>query len=78
MDILNKKLWNTFTVTHSSKIKYALGTHYSGILKANPDIVQNIDQSTNLMPFMIAAVGENSRLDSVFSLLIAYPGAVNA
>ena len=48
------------------------------IFKANPDIVQNIDQSTNLMPFMIAAVGENSSLDSVFSLLIAYPGAINA
>ena len=48
------------------------------IFKANPDIVQDIDQSTNLMPFMIAAVGENSSLDSVFSLLIAYPGAINA
>merc|ERR1712115_674197 len=48
------------------------------IFKANPDIVQEIDQSTNLMPFMIAAVGENSSLDSVFSLLIAYPGAINA
>ena len=48
------------------------------IFKANPDIVQDIDESTNLMPFMIAAVGENSSLDSVFSLLIAYPGAINA
>ena len=48
------------------------------IFKANPDIVQDIDQSTNLMPFMVAAVGENSSLDSVFSLLIAYPGAINA
>ena len=48
------------------------------IFKADPDIVQNIDQSTNLMPFMIAAVGENSSLDSVFGLLIAYPDAINA
>ena len=48
------------------------------IFKANTDIVQDIDQSTNLMPFMIAAVGENSSLDTVFSLLIAYPGAINA
>ena len=48
------------------------------IFKANPDIVQDIDQSTKLMPFMIAAVGENSSLNSVFSLLIAYPGAINA
>ena len=48
------------------------------IFKANPDIVQDIDESTNLMPFMIAAVGENSSLDSVFSLLIEYPGAINA
>ena len=48
------------------------------IFKANPDIVQNIDKSTKLMPFMVAAIGENSNLDCVFSLLIAYPVAIHA
>ena len=48
------------------------------IFKANPDVVQDIDETTTLMPFMIAAVGEDSDLDSIFSLLIAYPVAINA
>ena len=47
------------------------------IFKANPDVVQDIDESTTLMPFMIAAVGEDSNIDSIFSLLMAYPLAIN-
>ena len=47
------------------------------IFKANRAVVQNVDENTGLMPFMIAAEGRHSILDSVYSLLIAYPNAIN-
>ena len=43
------------------------------ILKAKPVVVTEKDEETKLMPFMIAAIGKDSILDNIFSILISHP-----
>ena len=41
-----------------------------------PQGIYAVDPQTKLHPFMLAAVGENSKLDTIFSLMIEAPNLV--
>ena len=48
------------------------------ILHANGAAIEDVDPVTGLEAFMLAAVGSNSKLESVYTLLQDYPGAINS
>jgi len=45
-------------------------------LQANGAAIEEVDPVTGLEAFMLAAVGRNSKLESVYTLLQAYPAAI--
>jgi len=49
----------------------------SNILQGNGAAIENTDVITGLEAFMLAAVGSNSNMETVFRLLQDHPGAIN-
>ena len=45
-------------------------------LAANMTVLHEVDSVTGLPLFMLAAVGKSSDLESVYNLLVEYPGAM--
>jgi len=73
-NIRNKQgRWPLFTASEK-KLKWSDGLRE--ILEANGAAIENVDTATSLEAFMLAAVGSNSDLETVYSLLEDHPAAI--
>ena len=54
-----------------------LGNGIGHILQANRAAIEEVDPVTGLEAFRLAAVGSDSKLESVYTLLQDYPAAIN-